>query len=263
MAFVNVLAWTARHTPLGRGSSRRFMVKLARKLTSGPIETAFRGVPIIAYPDTFKPVFSTAYDRQEMNFLLRHLQAPDAVFVDIGANFGIYSQWLGSKMAPTARLIAIEPTEKAEKLRANLLMLKQPPEYTIFNWAVSDKEGWLDFEGETVMAGGSKRLFARPLLDLIQEAGCRHISALKIDIEGHEDRALAPFFRSAPKGLWPKAIVLEHVHSNHWSEDLFSLLQDATYRVVKKTRANLLMARDICANRQQAGLPSGSSARSM
>ncbi len=242
LSLAGALAWTGRHTLLGRGSTRRAMVNIARMFANGrPIMTAFRGVPIIAYPDTFKPVFCMAYDRPEMNFLLGYLCLPDAVFVDIGANFGIYSQWLGSKMAPTAKLVAIEPL-MAGRLRNNLSLLNRKPDITIFDCAVSDSDGYVNFQhGRVSLAGPQMR--ARPLLDLVLEAGCERISALKIDIEGYEDRALLPFFRFAPESLWPDAIVIEHVHADDWNEDVVAALCGRGYKIVKKTRANLLMSR--------------------
>ena len=44
---------------------------------------------------------------------------------------------------------------------------------------------------------------------IVERAGIDRIDALKTDIEGFEDRALLPFFATAPRALWPKRIYME------------------------------------------------------
>ena len=63
---------------------------------------------------------------------------------------------------------------------------------------------------------------------------------MKIDIEGHEDRALVPFLQNAPKELWPKRIVLEHAHEKQWQLDLIKALAKSEYTLMGTTRANSL-----------------------
>ena len=38
---------------------------------------------------------------------------------------------------------------------------------------------------------------------ILEEAGVSHVDALKIDVEGFEDRVLTGFFADAPQALWP------------------------------------------------------------
>ena len=44
----------------------------------------------------------------------------------------------------------------------------------------------------------------------------RRVDALKIDVEGYEDRVLTGFFKQAPQALWPRAVVIEHLSRNEW-----------------------------------------------
>ena len=53
---------------------------------------------------------------------------------------------------------------------------------------------------------------------ILDGAGISHIDALKIDVEGYEDRVLTGFFRQAPHALWPRAVVIEHL-SRRFEED--------------------------------------------
>jgi hypothetical protein len=66
------------------------------------------------------------------------------------------------------------------------------------------------------------------------------IDAIKIDVEGAEDVVLAPFFRDAPKSMWPRLILLEDARSA-WTIDLFSLLASLGYIVVSRTRLNVML----------------------
>src|SRR5262249_62344119 len=54
---------------------------------------------------------------------------------------------------------------------------------------------------------------------ILDEAGVAKVDALKIDIEGFEDRVLTGFFENAPPSLWPGAIVIEHLSREEWQQD--------------------------------------------
>ena len=51
---------------------------------------------------------------------------------------------------------------------------------------------------------------------ILDDAGVDHVDALKIDVEGFEDRVLTGFFKDAPQSLWPRAVVIEHLSRNEW-----------------------------------------------
>ena len=80
----------------------------------------------------------------------------------------------------------------------------------------------------------------RPLLAVVSEAGVTAIDALKIDVEGAEDRVLVPFFRDAPPSLWPRLIVIED-SSAEWSTDLFALLKAKGYAVSSRSKQNVML----------------------
>jgi FkbM family methyltransferase len=242
VSLASTLAYISRNSPLGRGWVRRQLIKLAEKSASGPILTTFRGTTIIVPLGGYKPVFARSYDFEELDFLLEFLKHPDSVFVDIGANIGVYSQWLAARMSTNAKIIAIEPSEFVLNLKENLALLPCKPEISIFNCAISNKDRWISFEGGRVREVCQQVVRARTLASVIREAGCDQVSALKIDVEGHEDQALVPFFQQEPRKLWPTAIVMEHVHSNEWRCDVVGVLVEKGYRVVGRTRSNVLLS---------------------
>jgi hypothetical protein len=68
------------------------------------------------------------------------------------------------------------------------------------------------------------------------------IDALKIDVEGAEDKVLVPFFRDAPSSLWPRLVVIED-SSAEWSTDLFALLKEKGYAVSSRSKQNVMLRR--------------------
>ncbi|MGC1876331.1 MAG: hypothetical protein WA699_16070 [Pseudolabrys sp.] len=53
---------------------------------------------------------------------------------------------------------------------------------------------------------GAQRIQAQTLLQLLQSERIDRLDAIKIDVEGCEDRILVPFFRSARRLLWPRLL---------------------------------------------------------
>jgi hypothetical protein len=81
------------------------------------------------------------------------------------------------------------------------------------------------------------------LARILGEAGVSAVDALKIDIEGFEDRALIPFFSEAPPSLWPRAVVIEHLSRDEWQQDCIADMIARGYREVGRTRSNTLLKR--------------------
>jgi FkbM family methyltransferase len=81
------------------------------------------------------------------------------------------------------------------------------------------------------------------LLRILIEAGVASVDALKIDIEGFEDRALIPFFEEAPQALWPRAVVIEHLSRDEWEQDCIADMVARGYRETGRTRSNILLTR--------------------
>jgi Methyltransferase FkbM domain len=78
---------------------------------------------------------------------------------------------------------------------------------------------------------------------ILEEAGVAHVDALKIDVEGFEDRVLTGFFADAPQALWPRAIVIEHLSKDEWLDDCIADMRARGYIETGKTRSNTLLTR--------------------
>ena len=89
-----------------------------------------------------------------------------------------------------------------------------------------------------------QRVAAQTLLRLVQNESFDRIDAIKIDVEGSEDRILVPFFRDAPQSLWPKLLVIEDTR-DVWLTDLFSFLSKVGYAIAARSKQNVMLRREI------------------
>jgi FkbM family methyltransferase len=164
---------------------------------------------------------------------------PGDVFVDVGANCGIFTAFAAKCVGPEGHVIAIEPIpEMIERLRFNVAA-NGFTNVVIFETAVGDEVGTAALHvhprnrGKSSMAsdaaGTPIQVSVTPLADVVASAGVRRIDSLKIDIEGFEDRALAPFISAMPHSLWPRRIFMETVHRGRWMIDCVEVLLDAGY----------------------------------
>src|SRR5262245_57263204 len=179
-------------------------------------------------------------------------EASPFVFIDIGANVGLFSFFVAARAGRSARILAVEPDpENLSRLLFNVRINPGVP-IRIASVALADKAGKLALDVDRRDRGGTRirksaggedpTVDAQTLLQLLQRAGIDAIHAVKIDVEGAEDVILAPFFRDAPKSMWPRLILLEDARSA-WTIDLFSLLASLGYSVESRTRLNVMLRR--------------------
>lgn len=246
-----VIALT-RIPPLYRGSLRPAWVKLLNWLRPGPVDVASQYGLFRVYPTTnlvdSALLLHPNYNQVEIDFLKAGL-AQDSAFVDIGANIGLYSVALGKQLAGGGRVISIEPNPVCcERLKYNLAVNKLS-NVTLFPVAVGDFSGRARLKihnndlaiAQTIRDDAGGDFEVRPLLAILDEAGVQQIAAMKIDIEGFEQAALEPFFKSAPARRWPGRICIEHLGDK---VEVMALLQRCGYRLVKNTRNNSLLVRE-------------------
>lgn len=241
---------------------RRLRKKYARQVV-GPFDIEHDGMRFRLYPaENYcdRVLFGRAQlpERVEHEALLP-LLTPNMVFVDIGANVGTYSIFVGTKMPDNCTLLALEPHPRTfQKLLYNVQANDLPTEH-VHNVGVGPVRDkillWSDGGsniGHTSMvkAGTSNPKISHeveivPLSDLLAEAGIDHIDVLKIDIEGFEDQALAPFFQTSPEDMWPNHILIEIAHQAIWQTDLMALLERCGYQQTFATGENRILSRAV------------------
>jgi len=177
------------------------------------------------------------------------------VFVDVGANVGLFSLFVSSHVGADARILAIEPEpENLRRLRYNVAANPSAP-IQVIALALGASRGQVVVELNARDRGGTRTrpmrpkepgdvvsMPCQPLFDVVQQEGVGYIDALKIDVEGAEDQILAPFFVVAPETLWPTFLIIEDARLL-WRTDLFSMLAERGYKVSARTRLNVMMRR--------------------
>ncbi|OYU51201.1 MAG: FkbM family methyltransferase [Alphaproteobacteria bacterium PA1] len=190
------------------------------------------------------------FELEEREMLRKELKAGD-VFVDVGANVGAYSLWVGPLIGPSGKIVAIEPQPSVlARLRANFAL---NPDFNaqVFPCGAGEANSVMTLSVGSSNEGGASlatigggddqvEVAVRPLLSIVEEARLERIDALKIDIEGYEDRALLPFFDQAPKSLWPRLLILERSEKD-WASDLMGALKNYGYRQTFSTKRNYVM----------------------
>lgn len=223
--------------------------------------TSVNGVPFYFYFDGMsevKQIFGN-YNKKEINFL-KNCMNENSVFIDIGSNIGFYSQNIASIFPKIkfSKIISIEPNQTLIKRHNdNIFLLSKKikgieKKIYLENCAVgpTNKKTFLNLnEGygnaRIVENSGEETIHVimKPLIEILKEKNVDFITCLKIDIEGFEDRALTPFFESAPKNLYPQHIVLEYTSQAEWkNKNLIRFFYDLGYVEKLKTRANMCLS---------------------
>ena len=252
----------ARRAPEGWAGRRAayFLRALGvRAMRGRPADVESLGARMRLYPadnvSEKRMLFTPQYfDPQELAYLAQRITA-DFVFVDVGANVGGYSLFVAARAGAAARILAIEPQpEVHERLVYNVGQNDFATVKTL-ECAAADCDGevtmFLDSRnrGDSSIRivpnhdGGRLTVRARRLADILAGEGLDRIDAMKLDCEGAEDLILEPFLRGAPRRLWPKVMIVEHM-PDRWSMDLPGFIEAQGYRRKLRTKHNLIYERD-------------------
>jgi FkbM family methyltransferase len=193
----------------------------------------------------FMPQF---VDTAERVYLAAHL-TPGGVFLDIGANAGIYTLSAARAAARLAgaRVIAVEANPVMfERLAFNVAANDFGAIVTLLPIALSDHSGSVVFTisatnlGESgIIAGAGQRLEVPcdTLVNMLTQQQVRALDGIKIDVEGAEDIILVPFFTQAPRVLLPRFVIIEN-SKGLWRSDLLGLMEAKGYRLHSRERMN-------------------------
>lgn len=240
-------------TVLQRGKLRKVWTRLIQALGKGKLDVRFRGGAYRLHGDRnlieCGLLLRPDYNRTDIDFLLGGAAA-DAGFVDIGSNIGLYSLPM-ALTAPQGKTLAVDANPKmVARLRWNA-RASDISNLNVVHAAVSDRSGSCDLnirkDDLAIVAidessGGSIPMFA--LLELVKDAGLTRIHGLKIDIEGHEDKALVPFLNEAPPALHPQRIVIERATRTHDYPGCVAVFERLGYKLVTRTTNNSLYRLD-------------------
>lgn len=182
------------------------------------------------------------------------------VFLDVGANIGLYSLILAAHAKQThkdIRILAFEP-DPTNRARLAFNIKASDANIQVLPYAVSDEDGEGFMGGGTTNRGevrlqdnnvediddeDGQPVQIKTLYGVCEEQGLSRIDAMKVDIEGHDERALGAFFDHAPKTLWPLLLILETGRDETTS--LLELCTKHGYTITKRTGINSILMLDI------------------
>jgi FkbM family methyltransferase len=238
----------AQNSALKRGVFRSVLTRLIMGRRGKPLDVAFRDCHfrllghnnLIEYGILLNPDYNSA----DIEFLIEDAKSGDN-FVDLGSNIGLYTLPLAKTAGDKGLVVSVDANPlMAQTLQwnaqaSNLANIK------MFGCAVSDKEGRGDLMVRkddvaivNVVEKEEGTVALRTLISIVAEAKLSTIHGLKIDIEGHEDKALVPFLDGAPKALLPKRICIEHPFANQDYPGCAQAFKHHGYSLVGRSRNN-------------------------
>jgi FkbM family methyltransferase len=247
----------AHRSRLKRGAFRPMLSRLLNLLRAGPVDVQYQGASFRFYHQASATergaLFNPDYNLEELDFLRAHTPV-GGVFVDVGANVGTYAMVLACHVGKGGKVIAIEPHPITH---ARLAFNRDASDFTqvilvAAAAGASDGELMIETDGDNLgashivsveRAGSAIKVPSWRLQRILDDAGVTRVDALKIDVEGYEDRVLTGFFKDAPPSLWPRAVVIEHLSRNEWLDDCIAGMRARGYAETGKTRSNTLLVR--------------------
>ena len=188
-------------------------------------------------------------ERHAIENICRRTENP--FFIDIGANIGNYS-FLLTISIPELQIIAVEPHPILYKNLVFNINTNNLKNIEVLNCAVSDYSGTakMNFFGPAldwshIDSDGDAEVNCLTLADIVRNSGVNSVTALKIDVEGYEDRVIIPYLNTMPTKLWPKLIVAEFVNADRWVENpIDALIEGGGYIEVARTQLNSILVKD-------------------
>ena len=260
---VKFILFLGQRTFLGRGQLRKKIILFINYFIGyGSIKhprfvCKINNVPFYFYNDklTFIKVYFGRNENYEINFIKEN-SPNNSVFIDIGSNMGLYSQNIASLINKNKKIkiisIDAHPINNL-RLKENLKLLK-PKIPNIFsyvkikNCAVGDRNTTLNLDYSYGLANGfisknkkNMSVKCKKLINIVNEEKIKHITNLKIDIEGFEDKVLITYLKTCKKKLIPRNIILEHSLKKQWKKNLVNFLLNFGYKEIFKNKSNIIL----------------------
>ena len=254
--YQSLIMFIARYSFFGRGYARKLLARLLKATKSDfldihALNCKFRASLRDNNPELKMILRPDHYAAAEISFLRRSLKAGD-VFVDIGANAGIFTLVAADVLAGNGRVISFEPNPTMfDRLKKNI-SFNPGTDITPIQAAVSDTAGSIWFDSNEAELGGSHVSSAKGeksievqsciLHEKLLDLGVSQIAGIKIDVEGHEDHAILPFLDQESIPL-PHFIIMETIFLKH-RKSCLDELRERGYRAVYESSANVCLLLD-------------------
>ena len=261
--FTAYLHWMSKLPRNWLGKRLMFaMRRLARNQIGDCVDMGLFGAKMRLYKtgnaSEKRALFASQFFDFDDRLALAELAQDDAVFVDIGANIGLYSFSVSKAFAEfqNTKIISVEPHPEIHRRLAFNRSLNPSLPIHIFQGGIGAKEDEMqlltgaDNLGQTRIMRDDEEAHSESitvpvitLMALCEKFNLARIDGMKVDVEGFEEAVLLPFFKDAPDALLPSLIVIED-NRDAWKVDILAAAAERGYRLAEKTRMNFLLTRD-------------------
>lgn len=194
------------------------------------------------------PVLSRGSNEFELQ---AELLRPGMTFLDIGANYGLYTLHAAQRVGTTGRVIACEPQPRLVGALREAQRMSGTTVITVVAAAVSDRPGRATFEIPGMASGtgslltgsadnhdGSRHeVEVTTIDDLCRKLEVTNVHLIKIDVEGGEYKALAGaagILRASRPLVWFELNPAAQAQAGVSIREVFRLLEDLGYRTFKQ-----------------------------
>lgn len=194
---------------------------LARLLRLPIKEENILGYKISAFNyDSIKFLFEEIFFKSHYFVELKNKKP---VIFDCGANIGVASVFF-KWMYPESEIFAFEPDKNTFELLKKNIIQNRLENVSLFNFALTDKEGKIDFftdslkQGSLTMSENSGRtpsdqkilVDSACLSGIIRKKSVERIDLIKMDIEGSEKKVMEDLYKNNQLGIVSNFIVEYH-----------------------------------------------------
>ena len=247
------LIYIGQNSILKRGLFRYRYSKLIFSIKKGPLDIYFKKCAFRLFGENnlieYGILLDPKYNSLDIEFLLEGSNL-GSNFVDLGSNIGLYSQPL-ALASPNGIVLSIDPNPL---MKTRLSFNYKASAITNIQFvlsAVSNKIGKGSLKirkNDNAIVALDENIHAdikiNTLENLIHENNIKSIYGLKIDIEGHEDKALVPFLLNAEESLLPKKIIIEKLSKNTDYPECILAFKKLNYKLISRSKNNSFYEKD-------------------
>ena len=242
-----IFIFIGQNSFLKRGLFRRRYSRMIFSLRKGPLDIYFRKCAYRLFGENnlieYGILLDKKYNCLDLEFLLEGANL-DSNFVDLGSNIGLYSQPL-ALASPNGMVLSIDANPL---MKSRLLFNIQSTAIKNIQFvlsAVSNKigKGSLKIRKDDIAIVAvdetiESDIKINTLENIIKENNLKSIYGLKIDIEGHEDKALVPFLLKTTEALLPKKIVIEKLSKYSDYPECTLAFDKLNYNLISRSKNN-------------------------
>lgn len=224
--WIRLIAVLTRGLPLGkhyavewlcRGSDRRFIARVPDNLGAFSFDCSVRDQLARAV------YFAGSFEAPELAFLRETLH-PGMTFVDVGANWGLFSLFAASRVGGAGKVLAFEPDGRMFHLLRENVKRNRLRQIELFQVAIADRSCEMtlvshdrasDNWGVSRIATNATQLArftvpCKPLDAVMDEATLAVVDLVKIDVEGAEDLVLHGMLNGLRKQRYRRILLELH-----------------------------------------------------